>query len=103
MDNQASAETLVMIVAIILGAILALSLYFLPWIIAANRNAKHLTLIVLINLFLGATGIGWLAAFILALTSPEKEETMPLQICSHCNTFNKPLVLTCRKCGQPLE
>ena len=42
--------------------------YFLPTIIAAH-NGHHITGILLLNLFLGWTGIGWFAMLLWALLS----------------------------------
>lgn len=47
-------------------------LYFIPSIVALNK--KYLTGIVLLNLFLGWTFIGWVAALIWAVSSPKKLE-----------------------------
>jgi hypothetical protein len=43
-------------------------LYFLPTIIAANRG-HHVTGILLLNLFLAWTGIGWIVMLLWALLS----------------------------------
>ena len=48
-------------------AVLAL-MYFLPTIIAANRG-HHVTGVLLLNLFFGWTGIGWVALLLWALFS----------------------------------
>ena len=42
----------------------SLALYFLPTIIAAVRHCSHLVAIILINVFLGWTGIGWIGALV---------------------------------------
>lgn len=49
--------------------ILAIGLYFLPAIIAAARQTHNATAILLIDIFLGWTFIGWVAALIMAITS----------------------------------
>ncbi|QNH60714.1 superinfection immunity protein [Hymenobacter sediminicola] len=54
----------------ILGAILILGLYFLPSYI--GRKKRQFTGIVLLNLLLGWTGLGWIAALIWA-ASPDKQ------------------------------
>ncbi|GEM_PF-5945249 len=41
-------------------------LYFLPWAIAASRGKSNAAAIALLNLFLGWTVIGWIAALIMA-------------------------------------
>ena len=44
-------------------------LYFLPAIIAAVRNTHNSTAILLVNLFLGWTFVGWVVALVMALCS----------------------------------
>ncbi len=48
------------------------AIHFLPTIIAALRNSRHIVAIFLINLFLGWTVIGWIVALIWACTSDPK-------------------------------
>jgi hypothetical protein len=48
------------------------AIHFLPTIIAALRNSRHVVAIFLINLFLGWTVIGWIVALIWACTSQPK-------------------------------
>ena len=43
--------------------------YFLPAIIAAVRHTHNATGILLLNLFLGWTGVGWFLALLMALFS----------------------------------
>lgn len=49
--------------------IFGVGLYFLPAIIAALRHTHNATGIVLLNLFLGWTVIGWVAALLMAICS----------------------------------
>ena len=44
-------------------------LYFLPAIIAAVRHTHNATGILLLNIFLGWTVIGWVVALLMALCS----------------------------------
>jgi hypothetical protein len=46
-----------------------IGLYFLPAIIAAARHTHNATGILLLNIFLGWTGIGWFAALLMAIFS----------------------------------
>jgi hypothetical protein len=48
-------------------ALLGLAVYFLPAIIGAVRHAKGLVGIILLNVFAGWTGIGWVIALIWSL------------------------------------
>ena len=45
------------------------AIHFLPTIVAALRHSRHTMAIFFINLFLGWTVIGWIAALIWAFTS----------------------------------
>ena len=49
--------------------LLGIALYFLPTIIAAVRPKKDILGIVLVNIFLGWTFIGWIVALIWALAA----------------------------------
>jgi len=46
--------------------------HFLPTIVAAMRNSRHLVAIFLINLFLSWTLVGWVVALVWAITSEPK-------------------------------
>ena len=54
------------------GLMIAGAMYFLPTIIASSRNARSMTGIVLVNFFFGWTGVGWIVAFIWALTGERR-------------------------------
>jgi hypothetical protein len=45
------------------------ALYFLPAIVAAARHTHNATGVLLLNLFLGWTMIGWVVALVMALGS----------------------------------
>lgn len=64
-----------------IGAILILLfaiLYFLPWIIAGQRDHPNNAAIGLLNLFLGWTLIGWVIALVwAAIALPEFENQPP--------------------------
>jgi hypothetical protein len=47
-------------------AIAAVSLYFLPSIVATGRHAPHWLTVFLLNLFLGWSFIGWVVAMVMA-------------------------------------
>ena len=57
---------------LLLGPLL-LAAYFIPFFIAAGRKHRFSTAIGLINLLLGWTGIGWLAAIIWAVNRDVRE------------------------------
>jgi hypothetical protein len=49
--------------------LVAIALYFLPAIIAAARHTHNATAILLLNIFLGWTLIGWFVALVMAICS----------------------------------
>ena len=58
------------LVVVLLGGVLAVALYLLPFIIGEARGVPHLHRLLAINLLLGWTLIGWLA--VLAMASRTK-------------------------------
>jgi len=53
-----------------LGGLFCLALYFLPSLIATGRHLYCRGGIIMLNLFLGWTFFGWIAALIWAITAP---------------------------------
>ena len=62
---------LTIIVAIILAAIFIL-LYLLPSFVAIVRKHSHKAAIILINIFLGWSFVGWLVSLIWAFVNDKK-------------------------------
>jgi hypothetical protein len=61
-------------IVFIIGLLLMGLIYFLPAFIAQSRQAENLSGIVIVNLLLGWTGIGYLAALIWACADRVREE-----------------------------
>jgi len=61
-------------VRVIIGVILLLTLYLIPTGIALMRRHNKFMPILLVNLLLGFTGIGWIVALIWSFTSNVKEK-----------------------------
>jgi hypothetical protein len=53
-----------------------LAIYFLPALIAVSRKKTNRTAIILLNLFLGWTFIGWIAALVWACTTNNEPQTI---------------------------
>lgn len=51
---------------------IGLAFYFIPWIIASGRSHPNTVAIFVLNLFLGWSLIGWVAALIWSFTTPAK-------------------------------
>lgn len=62
--------------------IFLIALYFLPTFISKNKN--HFYSIVIVNVLLGWTVVGWIASLIWAINSPVQSKTFTY-ICAKCN------------------
>ena len=96
--------------AVILAA-LALILYFLP--AAAAWKKPQFSSVMVINLFLGWTLIGWVVALAWGLQSPSRPSVTvqqqqptapgPAILCRSCGKYSFPGSLFCSACGAKLE
>ncbi len=90
--------------------------YFVPSIIAFARKHSNAVPILLLNIFLGWTFLGWIAALVWSLTTPSETRTpittpggpQPPQpppekrFCPNCGNQVKPGDTFCSKCGAKL-
>ena len=85
-------------ILIFIVVILAIGLYFVPYII--GRNKVNSTGIFWLNLLLGFTVVGWFGALIWAFISPETAAWN--YTCPHCGYKNgldqRVTLLTCKQC-----
>ncbi len=94
--------------ALLIGflVVAAAFIYFIPTITGWYK--RHRDGIFILNLLLGWTAIGWIAAIIWAVSSPQKEAEWHY-ICPKCNyknTLNQVVkVYVCPQCGTqtPIE
>jgi T4 superinfection immunity protein/zinc ribbon protein len=78
-------------------------LYFLPTIV--GRNKADFTGILLLNLLLGWTVIGWFAALIWACAADREVPVRYVPVssgrfCSHCGTLGPAGARFCSACGR---
>ncbi len=104
MDNV----TLIRVVAGILFIFVCIPLYFLPSIIA--RRKRNFGAIFLLNLLVGWTAIGWVAALIWSLMNDavpvviqQPAAPAPAQLCPSCGKYSPAGGKFCSICGQPFE
>lgn len=62
------------IIVSVMSLVLALGVYFLPYISARINKHKNYSAIAVLNLFLGWTIIGWVIALVWAQTSNRAEK-----------------------------
>lgn len=67
LTDQQQPNTAVVVIAWVLAVFT--SLYLLPWAIAVTRGKSDQAIILLINVLLGWTVIGWIAALIMSVLS----------------------------------
>jgi hypothetical protein len=68
-DSGGTGIGLVGLIVLRVGAIL----YFVPTIVAATRKVRNLGSVIVINLFLGWTFIGWIVALAMAARTVDRE------------------------------
>jgi RsiW-degrading membrane proteinase PrsW (M82 family) len=59
------------VIVLVIALFCVLAFYFLPTIIAIKRKSPHTTAVVILNLFLGVTLLGWIIALVLASKQPQ--------------------------------
>jgi hypothetical protein len=77
-ESSYSAGAGIVALLFFLGAI---AFYFLPWIQAAIRKHHNIGPVVIVNIFLGWTFIGWVIALAMAFSnpSPQTQQTVVVQ------------------------
>jgi len=58
-------------VGVLLLAVIAITAYLLPWIIAASRKTRNRGTVAVLNVFLGWTFLGWVIALAMAFGEAE--------------------------------
>ena len=89
---------------------LSLFIYFLPTYL--GRRKRNVGAIFALNLLLGWTLVGWVAALVWALshdTPPTMVVGQPVTVvqglailCAECGKYSEPSSKFCRSCGKPL-
>ena len=72
----AIAGIFVMVVLYVIAAVICMAIYMLPAIIAFIRKHERRWLILALDLVLGGTGIGWIAALVWACLSTKQESAI---------------------------
>ena len=102
------------IVLFVLGALFAL--YMLPTIVAHFRKKRNLAAILLVNLLLGWSVIGWIVAMVWAVATESVDITPAVSVhaapgsapqaapllCANCGKYSNPGAQFCSHCGGSL-
>ncbi|MGH1397931.1 MAG: superinfection immunity protein [Alphaproteobacteria bacterium] len=67
-------------VRVIIGIILMVTIYLIPTGVALIRRHNNFIPILLLNILLGITGIGWIAALIWSFTANVKEKRSVIEL-----------------------
>lgn len=99
MDNV----TLIRVMSGILAFGIFVPLYFLPAFLA--RNKRQFVPILLLNIFLGWTLLGWVGTLIWAIADQPKESLLQTTavLCPNCGKYTGPFSRFCSSCGHTLS
>jgi len=61
-------------IGVLIVIVILLAIYFLPAIIALKRDKRNQNAILLLNLFLGWTFIGWVVALVWSAMAEDEQE-----------------------------
>lgn len=85
----------------------AVVIYFLPMFVAYSRDHPQSTAIVFLNMLLGWTLIGWVAALVWALTVTPKaahaeSDAELMRDCPYCAEPVRVAAIKCKHCGSAI-
>lgn len=88
-----------MVLPLLIVAALA---YFVPYIIAVFRKHPNRQAILILNLLLGWTVLGWIGALVWAAINPTQPSPGQLKKCPFCAENVRREAVKCKHCGSAL-
>ncbi len=99
MSSQPSVGNVVLAILLL---VIMVAVYFAPYLHAKSKGHKDTTAIGMLNLFLGWTLIGWVAALVWANTKPAQSAVQvptTSRACLKCGAINAADSAYCSSCG----
>jgi len=95
-----------LVVLMLMGG--SIGAYLLPTIVALARKKRNLLAIVLVNVLLGWTVIGWVVALVWAVSTQMVDAQTPVgsvaaALCASCGKYNPPAAGFCAHCGAAMS
>ena len=88
---------------VLLPSIILVGVYFIPALIATKRDHPQKSAILIINILLGWTFLGWVIALVWAILKQEPNiEKLSNKICFRCGNISNSKAEFCIKCGNNL-
>ena len=106
-----TADTVSAFFAVLLVLVVSIGLYLLPTIQAISRGQPNTTAIIIVNVALGWTLVGWVVAMVWAVKEPEPviiasrpttlagEPPRPMKTCPACAEDVLAAALLCKHCN----
>ena len=96
---------------LIILTIFTLLIYFIPSMVANSRQHKNLQSIIVLNLFLGWTLVGWVVSLVWAYSDTPAKEAVPIataapndmRVCPYCAEPIRAAAIKCKHCGSDVS
>jgi hypothetical protein len=84
-------------ILLVIALFLVLAFYLLPTIMVIKRKNPNAVAVVILNLFLGFTFIGWIFALVLATRQPQPVVVYNSPSPPHANASGRPIQIIARR------
>ena len=99
-------EAFALFICLLLVLVVSLGVHFIPAIVAHKRKHQYRGWVLVANILLGWTGLGWLAVLAWAIIGPAERFAVELPSqepgCRGCSQPLRPGAKFCPHCGTPV-